>query len=75
MSLAQLTAWCDEQFGKHKPAVDESPRMFDIPWVVMDNTAAMRDFSWKIETTMPKILEEIAQHAREHPDWLELSNA
>lgn len=73
MSLAQLTDWCDEQFGKHVPIVDEKPRMYDIPWIAMDNSDAKRDFSWEIETAMPTILEEIAQHARDHPGWLELS--
>jgi len=37
MSLAQLTAWCDERFGCHAPTSDKEPRKFDIPWVVMDN--------------------------------------
>jgi CDP-paratose 2-epimerase len=31
MSLAQLTAWCDQRFGKHKPAANSSERPFDIP--------------------------------------------
>ncbi len=75
MSLAQLTAWCDERFGRHVPAADETQRLFDIPWVAMDNTDAKRDFFWNIEMMMPMILEEIAQHAQQHPDWLELSNA
>jgi CDP-paratose 2-epimerase len=74
MSLAQLTAWCDERFGPHKPAADLTPRMYDIPWVAMDNTAAARDFDWKIEMPLPSILEGIAQHANEHPDWLDVSH-
>jgi CDP-paratose 2-epimerase len=73
MSLAQLTAWCDERFGRHAPAVDLESRLFDIPWVVMDNTGAARDFGWQIEMPLPTILEEIAQHANHHPDWLEVS--
>jgi CDP-paratose 2-epimerase len=47
--------------------------MYDIPWVAMDNTAAARDFGWQIEMPLPAILENIAQHAMEHPDWLEVS--
>ncbi len=73
MSLSQLTAWCDERFGPHAPGVDPAPRMYDIPWVAMDNTGASRDFRWHIETPLPKILEGIARHAAEHPDWLEVS--
>jgi len=75
MSLAQLTAWCDERFGHHAPAVDPKPRMYDIPWMVMDNTETARDFAWQIEMPLPTILEGIAEHARHHPDWLELSHA
>ena len=74
MSLAQLTAWCDERFGRHAPAVDPEPRMYDIPWVAMDNTGAARDFCWQIEMSLPTILEDIAQHANNHPDWLEVSH-
>jgi CDP-paratose 2-epimerase len=73
MSLAQLTAWCDDRFGPHLPSSDPQPRMYDIPWVAMDNTAAARDFGWQIEMPLPAILENIAQHAMEHPDWLEVS--
>lgn len=73
MSLAQLTAWCDDRFAPHAPGVDPQPRMYDIPWVAMDNTAATRDFGWRIEMPLPEILEGIAQHAIEHPNWLEVS--
>lgn len=73
MSLAQLTAWCDERFGPHAPAIDVEPRMYDIPWVAMDNSGAARDFGWQIEMQLPAILEDIARHAREHPNWLEVS--
>lgn len=73
MSLAQLTAWCDERFGAHAPAVDRAPRMYDIPWVVMDNTEVTRDFGWRIELPLTTILEGIALHAAENPNWLEVS--
>jgi CDP-paratose 2-epimerase len=75
MSLAQLTAWCDERFGRHTPAASPKPRTYDIPWMVMDNTEAARDFGWRIEMPLPAILEGIAQHASQHPDWLEMSRA
>jgi len=75
MSLAQLNAWCDDRFGRHVPSVDPQSRMYDIPWVVMDNAEAARDFGCHIEMPLPKILEEIAEHAALHPDWLELSRA
>ena len=73
MSLAQLTAWCNERFGSHTPAIDPEPRIYDIPWVAMDSTEASRDFGWRIEMPLPAILEDIAQHASKNPDWLEVS--
>jgi CDP-paratose 2-epimerase len=75
ISLAQLTAWCDARFGKHAPTQDTLPRPYDIPWVVMDSSDAERDFGWRVQVPLEGILEEIAQHAVEHPDWLETSNA
>jgi CDP-paratose 2-epimerase len=75
MSLAQLTAWCDQRFGVHVPSIDLEPRKYDIPWIAMDNTAASRDFGWHIETPLPAILEEIALHANQHPEWLDISRA
>ena len=75
ISLAELTAWCDSRFGRHTPITDPTPRAYDIPWMTMDNTRAAADFGWTIETPLPAILEEIARHAHEHPEWLEVSGA
>jgi CDP-paratose 2-epimerase len=75
MSLAQLTAWCDERFGRHLPDADLQSRVYDIPWVVMDSREAGNDFGWRIEVPLPAILDEIAVHAENHPDWLEVSCA
>lgn len=75
MSLAQLTAWCDERFGRHLADADLQSRVYDIPWVVMDSREAGNDFGWRIEVPLPAILDEIAVHAENHPDWLEVSCA
>jgi CDP-paratose 2-epimerase len=72
-SLAQLTAWCDSRFGPHAPTADPAPRLYDIPWVVMDNREAMRDFHWQVETPLPALLSELSEHAEQNPGWLELS--
>ena len=73
MSLAQLSAWCDDRFGAHACKSDLRQRPYDIPWVAMDSTGARRDFSWKLEMPLGEILDEIAAHAAHHPDWLEVS--
>lgn len=70
MSLAQLTAWCDERFEPHAIEPDTKPRKFDIPWFVMNNDRVTAELGWRPKRTMPSILEEIADHARLNPDWL-----
>ena len=71
MSLARLTAWCNERFGCFSPAADLQPRPFDAPWIVMDSAAVRQDFGWTPQRSLPSILEEIAGHVRENPDWLD----
>jgi CDP-paratose 2-epimerase len=70
MSLAQLTAWCNDRFGGFEPQPDTRSRPFDIPWLVMDHTRATKDFAWLPTCSIEWILDEIAAHARENPDWL-----
>ena len=72
-SLRQLTAWCDARFGPHPVLADGSPRPFDLPWIVLDHTKATRLWDWRPQTPTDAILEEIATHAREHPEWLDVS--
>jgi len=73
MSLRQLTAWCDEKFGTHTVAADPQPRPFDIPWMVLDATHAFQVWGWRPQTPIASVLEEIAAHAQQHPEWLDLS--
>jgi CDP-paratose 2-epimerase len=73
MSLRQLNAWCDARFGPHLPSSDPKPRPYDIPWIMMDNSAARSDFRWSPKITLDDNLGRIAEHAEEHPEWLERS--
>lgn len=70
MSLAQLTAWCNQRFGAHVPQADHQSRPFDIPWLVMNSQAAAKQFNWKPKRSLPSILDEIAEHVKNNPDWL-----
>jgi CDP-paratose 2-epimerase len=73
MSLAQLTRWCDARFGVHAVEADPRQRQYDIPWVIMDNCGAHKDFGWQPALKLHEVLEETAVHAEQHPDWLEAS--
>jgi len=70
MSLAQLTAWCDQRFGPHRPASDGLDRPYDVPWLVLDSAKASTATGWKPHIGLQQILEEVAEHAETHPDWL-----
>jgi CDP-paratose 2-epimerase len=73
MSLAQLSGWCRNRLGDHPVGVETRLRPFDIPWFVMDSSLAATRWGWRPTISLEAILEEIADHARQHPDWLELS--
>src|ERR1039457_2112964 len=47
MSLAQLTAWCDQRFGPHKPIADGSERPYAIAWLILDSSKALTVAAWK----------------------------
>ena len=70
ISLAQLTGWCDQRFGPHQPLTDGSERLYDVPWLILDSSKALSATAWKPHIGLHQILEEIADHASTHPDWL-----
>jgi CDP-paratose 2-epimerase len=75
ISLAQLTAWCDQRFGKYKPEANGSERPFDIPWLIVDSARVNRDLGWQPRRSLASILDEIAVHVQENPGWLERCGA
>jgi CDP-paratose 2-epimerase len=75
MSLAQLSKWCAKRFGPHPVGSDAEPRLFDVPWLVMDSRLAEETWGWRPNMALEAILEEIAKHAEAHPNWLEVSAA
>jgi CDP-paratose 2-epimerase len=73
MSLRQLSDWCAANLGAHQVGCDEASRAFDIPWIVLDSSKAARLWKWRPLTPTTAILTEIAEHARAHPHWLDVS--
>jgi CDP-paratose 2-epimerase len=75
MSLAQLTDWCNQRFGPHTPEPDSRPRPFDIPWLVMNSGSAKSKLGWEPKRALSQILDEIAEHVSQQPDWLRRTGA
>jgi CDP-paratose 2-epimerase len=75
MSLARLSEWCAARFGPHEIGHDRLPRPFDVPWLVLDSSLVEKEWDWKPVTALDAILDEIADHAEHHPDWLGLSGS
>lgn len=73
ISLHQLSEWCRARFGDHEVGTDPETRPFDLPWVVLDAGLAAGRWDWQPTRRTDQILEEIAGHAEQHPEWLELS--
>jgi CDP-paratose 2-epimerase len=73
MSLLQLSRWCGERLGEHTVEADTGERPFDVPWLVLDSSLARREWGWAPSRSTVSILEEILEHARQNPDWLDLS--
>ena len=74
LSLAQLSDWCASRFGRREVKSEPGGRPYDVPWLVLDSTRVELDWNWKPTTTLDSVLEEIACHAQQHPEWLDLSN-
>jgi CDP-paratose 2-epimerase len=74
MSLKQLSDWCTEHLKTPRQvSADLTPRRFDLPWVVLDATRASACWNWRPRLARDMILEQIARHAHDHPDWLSVS--
>jgi CDP-paratose 2-epimerase len=70
-SLAELSAWCRQRLGPHEVAASDEARPYDLPWVVLDHSAATARHGWQPARTATSIFEEIADHAERHPGWLD----
>lgn len=73
MSLAELSSWCADRFGPHTISGDLQQRQFDIPWMIMDSSLAAASWDWRPATPLLEILNELALHAENNPDWIDLT--
>jgi CDP-paratose 2-epimerase len=72
-SLAQVSAWCRARLGDRHVEQELEVRQFDIPWMVLDASAARDIWDWQPTRTTEDILDEILEHAVGSPDWLDVS--
>jgi CDP-paratose 2-epimerase len=71
MSLAELSEWCARRFNKRQVERQLELRPFDVPWIVMNGALAKTRWGWQPAVRLEEILQEIADHAEENPEWLE----
>lgn len=74
LSLKLLSNWCEDRFGPNEIIQSQEERLLDAPWIVMDYSTAQKTWDWFPETSIQQILEEIAEHAEENPNWISLTN-
>jgi len=72
-SLRHVSDWCTARFGSHAVADTGESRPFDLAWTILDSAACRQCWDWKPATPRDAIFEEIAVHAEQHPEWLDLS--
>lgn len=75
MSLIELSQWCEERWGNSEVSSDGSVRRYDLPWVVLDSSKAKDEWGWEPKISTDETLNQIAEHAEKHPQWLETSGA
>jgi CDP-paratose 2-epimerase len=72
LSLAELSEWCADRFGHHDVGQSMDSRPFDLPWIVMNSDFAKSRWGWQPATPLEQTLTEIADHAEQNPEWLQI---
>ncbi len=71
-SLAQLSQWCEARWGPRTIEPELTSRTYDLPWVVLDSSLAQKSWGWRPRRSTESTLQEIADFADAHPDWISL---
>jgi len=78
-SLLELHRWCEERWVKKRSGAEanldrvDEPRPYDAPWIVLDSELAQRTWGWIPQRNRSSIWQEIAEHAEDNPQWLQIS--
>jgi CDP-paratose 2-epimerase len=73
-SLRELSDWCADRWGAQAVESEPKDRTNDAPWLVMDAAHCRESFGWVPEIQLDKILTQLATHAEQNSDWMEISN-
>jgi nucleoside-diphosphate-sugar epimerase len=71
--IHSLSGWCQHRFKAVQVESLGENRPFDIPWMVLDSSAASTHWGWRPETPLQTVLTEIADFAETHPGWTDVS--
>ena len=74
MSLKELSVWCEKRFGSNEVVSSPEQRPMDAPWIIMDSSVAQNAWNWQPRIGINQILEDIANFADDHPEWLSMTN-
>ena len=74
MSLKELSVWCEKRFGPNEVVSSPEQRPMDAPWIIMDSSVAQNAWNWQPRIGINQILEDIANFADDHPEWLSMTN-
>ena len=58
-SLKELSNWCCKNISLKKIKSNKKNRMFDVKWIVLDNSKVKKEFNWKIKYNKKKIFKDI----------------
>jgi len=58
-SLKELSLWCSKNILPRKINKNNKTRLFDLKWIVLDNSEAIKKFKWKIKFSKHQIFEDI----------------
>ena len=78
-SLQELHEWCERRWGSERFGTGselqriDQPRPYDAPWIVLDSNKARQTWNWEPLRDRLSIWEEIAEHAEENANWLQIS--
>ena len=58
-TLKELSKWCSKNIHFRKIKGIKKYRIFDLKWIVLNNSKAKNQFKWKLKFTKEKIFKDI----------------